>query len=62
MQYAILRTKIDPNRKLAGIESFFSLFHIEGVSGSQYSAFRMTLSNGFDTIKTGFTVIPYLIN
>ncbi|XP_059451246.1 protein neprosin-like [Corylus avellana] len=58
--YAILRTKIDPNRKLAGIESFISLFHTKGVTGSQYSAFQMTLSNGFDTIKTGFTVNPLL--
>ncbi|GLT81352.1 hypothetical protein SLA2020_527460 [Shorea laevis] len=54
--YAILRTKTDPSRKLVGIESFFSLFNAKGVVGSQYSAFRMTLSNGFDTIKTGFTI------
>jgi hypothetical protein len=57
MQYAILRTKTDPNRKLVGIESYFSLYNAKGVIGSQYSEFRMALSNGFDTIKTGFTVI-----
>jgi hypothetical protein len=57
MQYAILRTKIDPNRKFVGIESYFSLYNAKGVTGSQYSEFRMTFSNGFDTVKTGLTVI-----
>jgi hypothetical protein len=57
MQYAILRTKTDPNRKLVGIESYFSMYNTKGVTGSQYSEFRMTFSNGFDTIKTGLTVI-----
>ncbi|XP_059436303.1 protein neprosin-like [Corylus avellana] len=58
--YAILRTKADPNRKLVGIESYFRLFNPRGIIGSQYSAFRMTLSNGLDSIKTGFTVNPLL--
>ncbi|XP_062162078.1 protein neprosin-like [Alnus glutinosa] len=54
--YAILRTKTDPNRKLVGIESYFSMYNTKGVTGSQYSEFRMTFSNGFDTIKTGLTI------
>jgi hypothetical protein len=57
MQYAILRTKVDPNRKLDGIESYFRLVNPRGITGSQYSAFRMTVSNDLDSIKTGFTVI-----
>ncbi|GLT81355.1 hypothetical protein SLA2020_527440 [Shorea laevis] len=51
--YAILRTKTDPNRKLVGIQSYFGLYNAKGVTGSQYSEFRMTLSNGLNTIKTG---------
>ncbi|GLT81350.1 hypothetical protein SLA2020_527390 [Shorea laevis] len=58
--YAILRTKTDPNRKLVGIQSYFGLYNAKGVTGSQYSEFRMTLSNGLNTIKTGFTVNPLL--
>ncbi|XP_018853013.2 uncharacterized protein LOC109014976 [Juglans regia] len=58
--YAILGTKPDPTRKIDGIQAFFSNFLPKGVSGSQYSSFRMTLSNGLDSLKAGFTVIPLL--
>ncbi|KAG6634301.1 hypothetical protein CIPAW_12G109100 [Carya illinoinensis] len=58
--YAILRTKPDPTRMIDGIQAFFSNFLPEGIDGSQYSSFRMTLSNGLDSLKAGFTVNPLL--
>ena len=57
MQYAILRTKAYPERKLDGIESYISLLNSTGIIGSQYRAFQLTISNGLDSITTGFTVI-----
>ncbi|KAG7955277.1 hypothetical protein I3843_11G063100 [Carya illinoinensis] len=54
--YAMLQTKPDPNRKIDGIESYFGAFNPKGIEGSQYSSFRMTLSNGDDNLKTGLTL------
>ncbi|KAG6664221.1 hypothetical protein CIPAW_02G077800 [Carya illinoinensis] len=58
--YAILRTKPDPTRKINGIQASFDAVNTKGVDGSQYSSFRMMLSNGPDSIKTGLTVNPAL--
>ncbi|KAG7955278.1 hypothetical protein I3843_11G063200 [Carya illinoinensis] len=58
--YAMLQTKPDRNRKIDGIESYFGTFNSKGIEGSQYSSFRMTLSNGDDSLKTGLTVNPLL--
>ncbi|KAG2679686.1 hypothetical protein I3760_11G062900 [Carya illinoinensis] len=55
-QYAMLQTKPDRNRKIDGIESYFGTFNPKGIEGSQYSSFRMTLSNGDDSLKTGLTL------
>jgi hypothetical protein len=40
LQYAILSTKDDPNRKFDGIESYFALFNPGGFTGSQIVHFR----------------------
>ncbi|XP_018813138.2 uncharacterized protein LOC108985331 [Juglans regia] len=58
--YAILQTKPDLTRKIEGIQAAFSCFNAKGVDESQYSSFRMTLSNNLDSIKTGLTVNPLL--
>ncbi|KAF5460849.1 hypothetical protein F2P56_020690, partial [Juglans regia] len=58
--YAILQTKPDLTRKIEGIQASFSAFNAQGVDGSQHSSFRMMLSNGLDSIKTGLTVNPLL--
>ncbi|XP_042947265.1 uncharacterized protein LOC122280434 [Carya illinoinensis] len=56
----MLQTKPDPNRKIDGIESYFGAFNPKGIEGPQHSSFRMTLSNGDDSLKTGLTVNPLL--
>ncbi|KAG6635753.1 uncharacterized protein LOC122280359 [Carya illinoinensis] len=43
-----------------GIESYFGAFNPKGIEGSQYSSFRMTLSNGDDSLKMGLMVNPSL--
>ncbi|KAG2677612.1 hypothetical protein I3760_12G105800 [Carya illinoinensis] len=58
--YAILQTKPDLTKKIEGIQASFSCFNAKGIDGSQYSSFRMTLSNNLDSIKTGLTVNPLL--
>ncbi|KAG2677613.1 hypothetical protein I3760_12G105900 [Carya illinoinensis] len=54
--YAILQTKPALTRKIEGIQASFSAYNTKGVDGLQHSSFRMMLSNGLDSIKTGFTM------
>ncbi|KAF5478485.1 hypothetical protein F2P56_005042 [Juglans regia] len=58
--YAVLQTKPDPNTMLEGTESYFGLYNPKGVNGTQFSSFRLKISNGGDSIKAGFMVYPLL--
>ncbi|KAL2927005.1 Vacuolar protein sorting-associated protein 54 [Bienertia sinuspersici] len=55
MQYAVVRTTANPSKQFRGIEGWPSLYKPK-VDGSikQYSATRMKLSNGPDSIEVGW--------
>ncbi|XP_062086561.1 uncharacterized protein LOC133792670 [Humulus lupulus] len=58
--HAIVRTKSNPNKKYNGASTSASFYTLDNVTGSQYTSGQMTIQNGDDSIRVGWTVNPTL--